>query len=148
MFSQPKTQADLVANFMRKREVHKEIEEELKWPGIKDFFVVPDKAQERKHDTLVIKELKRAPVLSRKDIATLLLGCFEMRPGLTSINWNVLNPTQVSVTYTEKSQTKPQRDPEDIVDVLNNILKSRARLVSLKWIFGDDHVMVTYSPTA
>ena len=154
---QPKTQNDFVDQFMQKQDTGKEITEQVKVPGVEEYFnrlptlsqVVKGKNKntasiDPKTEQQKLPNLKILHEKNKDEIAQVLLLCLDRR-GITGFEWHA-GKDALAVSFLDSFEQKKLSDPErdQVHHILTNVLKSRRCITGIKWEFGKEFIEVTY----
>jgi len=142
------SQTDIVAQFLQGEQIGAEFDDELRIPQIASHFEpIPDNAEVKKA-AVRLPNLDKLPAKSRGEIADVLAGLIDYKPGVVGFDW-VISSNTLEVMYVDGFQQRMfshEGERDEFVQLVITVLKSRRNITRIAWLFGEDHVKVTYIP--
>jgi hypothetical protein len=143
----PLSQNDLVNEMLNKTsEVGQEVTDKIFLPGLTKLFSKAPNSKKVKEKSLQFSELRKIPLLSKADLADIIVSIINDYSGILEINWHIEKPV-IFVKFAEGwVQKRPEADfpAEHLLTVVLNLLKSRAGVRGLHWSLGSAFAEVTY----
>lgn len=142
---QPKTQADIVNNFMVQLEQGQEITDRIYIPAsVTGLFTLPvDRDNSVKVENVKIPGVIALYNHQYEDIASVLISLMECRQGVVGLSWKV-SSDQVAVSFVPTGTTSLKITKESLLTMLKNILKARSKVSEVNWDFRKDYIELTF----
>lgn len=141
----PRSQNEIVSQFLESVNDETEFTEEVAIPGLKNWFEPPPINSSEKTAQFRTPQVKKLGTKPRAEIAEVLLGLLNFKPGITGFKWVVGEPS-IEVYYVDKfEQNKPQDEEQEekLRNLFVMILKTRRSILAIEWKFGSEYLEIT-----
>lgn len=145
---EPRNQGEIMERYlMTYTEEGQEVTDKVKFPGLNKRFDGPAEGAEVKTASVKVPDVKRLGQKPREEIAEVITGLLEYKPGVVGLEW-LVGDDHIDVKYVDGlNQRVPELEPDikELNAFVCTILKSRKNVTALCWDFGVDNVEISYT---